>query len=794
MSIDMSQFYQVFFEETAEHLTAMESLLLGLDVAAPADEDLNAIFRAAHSIKGSSGTFGFTDLADVTHILENLLDRIRKHELALRTDMVDAFLVAGDTLKAMLAAHQGGAPVAADEPAAICSKLKALTGDPGASAATAVPAPSAMAMTASAAASPSVAPAAPVATAASGPAVYAIEFVPTLAAAADHQALPNLLQELNAFGELEILAQPEANVPGVWRLRLKTARPQDEFADVIDFVAERDAWRIAPETPVEDAGGAYGLFTAPAEEAYGLFEAAPASSTGAGDAEGFGFFEPLPAAGPPAEAIDTPAPAVEDAGFGLFEAPPAPVAAASLAIEVSPASPSALPVASAALVATQPATSSAAQPPSPQSPQSTSPTPAAAAQAAPAREAKPKAAAAASGEAASIRVSVERADQLINLVGELVITQAMLLQCAAQMGEAAPEALSNGLAQLERNTRGLQEAVMSIRMMPISFVFSRFPRVVRDLSSKLGKQVELKMSGENTELDKGLIERIADPLTHLIRNSLDHGVESPEKRVAAGKNPVGTITLKAAHQGGNIVIEVGDDGAGLNRQRILAKARERGFPVSEQMPDQEVWALIFEAGFSTADVVTDVSGRGVGMDVVRRNIQAMGGRIEIESMLGIGTRMTVRLPLTLAILDGMSVAVGGHTYILPLSYVVESLQPEPGEIKTLANQARVIQVRGEYLPVVSLQELFRVPGAETDFTKGILIVLDADGAKATLFVDALVGQHQVVIKSLEQNYRRVSGISGATIMGDGRVALILDVSALIESARSAQARLVAVPA
>jgi len=392
----------------------------------------------------------------------------------------------------------------------------------------------------------------------------------------------------------------------------------------------------------------------------------------------------------------------------------------------------------------------------------------------------------AGGESASIRVSVERADQLINLVGELVITQAMLLQCATQMQDDAPETLVNGLAQLERNTRGLQEAVMSIRMMPISFVFSRFPRVVRDLSSKLGKRVELKMSGETTELDKGLIERIADPLTHLIRNSLDHGIESPEKRIAAGKSPLGTITLKAAHQGGNIVIEVGDDGAGLDRQKILAKARERGLQLSEQMSDQEVWALIFEAGFSTAEQVTDVSGRGVGMDVVRRNIQEMGGRIEIESMTGIGTRMTVRLPLTLAILDGMSVAVGDQTYILPLSYVVESLQPVTGDVKTLSNQGRVIQVRGDYLPVVPLHELFRVAGAERDYTRGIMIVLDADGAKAALFVDALVGQHQVVIKSLEQNYRRVSGISGATIMGDGRVAMILDVSALIDAARVPQ--------
>lgn len=778
MTIDMSQFYQVFFEETAEHLATMESLLLDLDVGEPDDEALNAIFRAAHSIKGSSGTFGFTDLADVTHVLENLLDRIRKHELALRNDMVDAFLAAGDTLKALLAAHQGGEPVDSAVVTEVCADLKALTAD--------VAAPAASSMQSAGAAQAAPAPA--------GPPVYDIEFVPTLEAAADHQVMPNLLQSLSGFGELDILVQPADGKPGMWKLRLVSQVPADEFTELIDFISEKDAWRVRPAgSQEEDAGGAYGLF-AVEEEAYGLFETDASASPSAEDAalptataeaalegDGFGFFEPLPetpaeAAAPAstqAAAPPAPAAALEGDGFGFFEPLPAPEAVAA-------------PVPAAAMEPA-PATVSGAS--------EAAPAPVASAAASPAREVRAKAPAAATGgEAASIRVSVERADQLINLVGELVITQAMLLQCAHQMNDAAPEALINGLAQLERNTRGLQEAVMSIRMMPISFVFSRFPRVVRDLSSKLGKQVELKMSGETTELDKGLIERIADPLTHLIRNSLDHGVETPEKRIAAGKSPVGTITLRAAHQGGNIVIEVGDDGAGLNRQRILAKARERGFQVSDQMPDQDVWALIFEAGFSTAEVVTDVSGRGVGMDVVRRNIQSMGGRIEIESMTGIGTRMTVRLPLTLAILDGMSVAVGSHTYILPLSYVIESLQPDAGDIKTLSNQARVIQVRGEYLPVVSLQELFSVPGAETDFTRGILIVLDADGTKAALFVDALVGQHQVVIKSLEQNYRRVSGISGATIMGDGRVALILDVSALIESARTAQQTAAAVPA
>jgi len=401
----------------------------------------------------------------------------------------------------------------------------------------------------------------------------------------------------------------------------------------------------------------------------------------------------------------------------------------------------------------------------------------------PAVPSKPVAAAAAAE--ATIRVGVEKVDQLINLIGELVITQAMLAQSASALDPVEFERLHNGLAQLERNTRDMQESVMSIRMMPISVVFSRFPRVVRDLSQKLGKRVELKMIGESTELDRSLIERITDPLTHLVRNSLDHGVEMPEDRAAKGKQPMGTITLKAYHQSGNIVIEVSDDGAGLNRQKILSKAKERGLAnAHDGMTDSEVWQLIFEPGFSTADQITEVSGRGVGMDVVKKNITAMGGRVEIESMTGIGTRMTVRLPLTLAILDGMSVAVGKETYIIPLGYVVESLQASRNMIKSVSGVERLIQVRDEYLPVVALFEVFSVGSARTRLDEGIMVILEADGIKAALFVDALVGQHQVVIKSLEANYRKVPGVSGATIMGDGHVALILDIAALVAMARS----------
>ncbi len=384
-----------------------------------------------------------------------------------------------------------------------------------------------------------------------------------------------------------------------------------------------------------------------------------------------------------------------------------------------------------------------------------------------------------SSETSSIRVSIEKVDQLINLVGELVITQAMLAETISKLDPVLHESLFHGSDQLERNTRDLQESVMSIRMLPISFMFSRFPRVVRDLASKLNKQVELVTAGENTELDKGLIEKIADPLTHLVRNSLDHGIESPDIRLAAGKPAQGTIRLSASHQGGNILIEVSDDGAGLNRERILSKAKERGLDVADSMTDIDVWQLIFAPGFSTAEVITDVSGRGVGMDVVKRNISEMGGVVGIDSYAGQGTKITIRLPLTLAILDGMSVSLGDNLYVIPLNLIVETLQPKPEDLKTVAGEGAVVQVRGEYLPIIALHTLLNMPTQITNPCEGVLVLIEAQGRKAALFVDALVGQQQVVIKSLETNFRRILGISGATIMGDGTVALIIDVPTVI---------------
>ncbi len=387
-------------------------------------------------------------------------------------------------------------------------------------------------------------------------------------------------------------------------------------------------------------------------------------------------------------------------------------------------------------------------------------------------------------ETTTLRVSVSKIDQLINQVGELVITQAMLAQYSRDLDATLHQQLLAGLADLERNTRDLQESVMSIRMIPMSVVFSRFPRMLRDLASKLGKKIELVTHGEAIELDKGLIEKITDPLTHLIRNSCDHGIELPHERLAKGKPEVGTITLSAAHQGGSILIEVRDDGRGLSRAKLLKKAREKGIPCSDDMSDSEVWRLIFAPGFSTAEVVTDVSGRGVGMDVVKKNISALGGSVEIDSAEGYGMSVRVRLPLTLAIMDGMTVRVGKEVYILPLSSVVESFQVQASDINTVAQSAQLIKVRDEYMPVVELDRLFQVPRAGSDpSANSIMVVVESDGARVALMVDELLGQQQVVIKNLETNYRKVPNVSGATILGDGSVSLILDTSSLVRRAR-----------
>ncbi|MCP5244444.1 MAG: chemotaxis protein CheA [Burkholderiales bacterium] len=729
MSADLEQFYEVFFEESSELLAEMEACLLGLDISSPDPEDLNAIFRAAHSIKGGAGTFGFTDMTEMTHMLESLLDKIRKGEIEIRSEMVDTFLKAGDVIKGQLEAHRGNGEADKATAAEISEELKQFsessTPQKNETTDKAITAPAenndqlpAATSDEQAINAENIKPN----TSENETKSFNIEFSTSDINA---KSMENLFSNLSVLGKLEKLL--ESDEKQICKLRLTTATCEEDVWEALAFVVNPAQLIIEKETQSNQQA------TISAEPSPAVL----AEETNSGNSD-----EVIAAAATETE------PSSEKL-YGFFPG--------------APAAPNETEKTEKTQINIQPADNpKVTANPTSQSPAN--------------KQSKSNTAA---SESSSIRVSIEKVDQMINLVGELVITQAMLAQTASEVDPVIYEKLNNGMNQLERNTRDLQEAVMSIRMLPISFVFSRYPRVVRDLAAKLDKKVELKTVGEGTELDKGLIEKIADPLTHLVRNSLDHGIESPEKRIAAGKLAKGTITLRAFHQGGSIVIEVGDDGAGLNRERIIAKALERGISVHDGMTDQEVWMLIFEAGFSTAEQVTDVSGRGVGMDVVKRNIQDMGGRVEIDSVFGVGTRITIRLPLTLAILDGLSVAVGDQMFIVPLTYITESLQVKSGDIKTVGGVGRVVHVRGNYLPVIALHEIFNIKPNATQIEDGILVILDAEGHKAAMFVDALVGQHQVVIKSLESNYRRVVGVSGATIMGDGKVALILDTTGLV---------------
>jgi two-component system, chemotaxis family, sensor kinase CheA len=381
----------------------------------------------------------------------------------------------------------------------------------------------------------------------------------------------------------------------------------------------------------------------------------------------------------------------------------------------------------------------------------------------------------------SIRVDTAKIDALINMVGEVVITQSMLGLIGENFAMSHLAQLKRGLSQLERHTRDLQQSVMNIRMLPISFVFSRFPRLVHDISAKLGKKIELKLVGENTEVDKAVVELINDPLVHLIRNSLDHGIEMPADRIAAGKPETGTIELKAYHRGGHIVIEIIDDGRGLDRKKLIAKAVEKGL-IDENtiLSDKQAFEIIFMPGFSTAENITDISGRGVGMDVVRRNIQSLGGNIEIISDYGKGTTISIHLPLTLAILDGQSVAVSDETYIVPLVSIIESINITEKMLNKVAGKGETFRLRNQYIPIIRMHDIFNVqPKNKSKTAEGVIVVVEGQGVLCGLFVDDLLGQQQVVIKSLEANYRRVEGVSGATILGDGSVALILDVPGLV---------------
>ncbi|HBE3372903.1 TPA: chemotaxis protein CheA [Escherichia coli] len=640
MSMDISDFYQTFFDEADELLADMEQHLLVLQPEAPDAEQLNAIFRAAHSIKGGAGTFGFSVLQETTHLMENLLDEARRGEMQLNTDIINLFLETKDIMQEQLDAYKQSQEPDAASFDYICQALRQLALE-------------AKGETPSAVARLSV----------------VAKSEPQDEQSRNQSPRRIILSRLKA-GEVDLLEEELGH--------LTTLTDVVKGADSLSAILTGDI--------AEDDITAVLCFVIEADQiTFETVEVSPKISP------------------PPVLKL-----AAEQAPTGRVE-----------------------------------------------------------------REKTTR-----SSESTSIRVAVEKVDQLINLVGELVITQSMLAQRSSELDPVNHGDLITSMGQLQRNARDLQESVMSIRMMPMEYVFSRYPRLVRDLAGKLGKQVELTLVGSSTELDKSLIERIIDPLTHLVRNSLDHGIELPEKRLAAGKNSVGNLILSAEHQGGNICIEVTDDGAGLNRERILAKAASQGLTVSENMSDDEVAMLIFAPGFSTAEQVTDVSGRGVGMDVVKRNIQEMGGHVEIQSKQDTGTTIRILLPLTLAILDGMSVRVADEVFILPLNAVMESLQPREADLHPLAGGERVLEVRGEYLPIVELWKVFNVAGAKTEATQGIVVILQSGGRRYALLVDQLIGQHQVVVKNLESNYRKVPGISAATILGDGSVALIVDVSAL----------------
>lgn len=685
MALDLAQFHEGFYEESFEALDTMETALLKLNVGAPDKELINTIFRVAHSIKGGSATFGFTEIASFTHTLETMLDELRSGKMQASRPVCDLLLKSVDVMREMLRAVQHKSPLDAQRVADLQFDLEMAiiqkpTDSPPASASTAAGAVTPDAQDSDLAQHR-----------------WSIEFVPLPHLLAHGNDPLRMLRELSELGRLESVVDLEQLPP------LTALYPESCYL----------AWKLALTSEVTEEVIAHVFDWAEGDCVLKITEQRAQTSA--------------------------PAPSAVKAT--------APVAQTEVAKSTSPVA--------------------AAHAP-------------AAASSAPEHEAaRPSS----GGDSSSIRVSIEKIDELMNTVGELVITQSMLSQLGSRVEGAIGGELRSGLVQLERNVRELQESVMRVRMLPISFVFSRFPRMVRDLSHRLNKQVELKVTGDQTELDKTVMEKIGDPLTHLVRNCVDHGIEMPDVRVAAGKPALGTVHLNAYHKGGSITIEVSDDGGGLNAERIVAKARAQNLiGANDVLTDEQAYALIFMAGFSTAEKTTDISGRGVGMDVVRRNVKELGGTIDVRSTLGKGSRFIINLPLTLAIVDGQSVSVGKETYIVPLTTIIESLQLKPSMVNSVVGHGEVFSFRDDYVPVIRLHDLFGVQPRTRVLHEGLLMIVEGDGRRVGLFVDDLLGQQQVVIKSLETNYRRVDGVSGATILGDGSVALILDVPGLIRVA------------
>jgi two-component system chemotaxis sensor kinase CheA len=664
LDLEMAEIAKVFFQESREGLDVMESGLLALGASADT-ESIHSIFRAAHSIKGGSATFGFTEVAGFTHGVETLLDEMRNGVRPITAEAIQTLLQACDCLRDMIDATEAEKPLDQGRMAGLNSDIAHILGER----------PRADAVAAPAAAPPAAAPE-------TGVAGWRIVFEP---------------------------------VADLLRLRNEPTRMFAELARLGSFAARADATRLPPLEEIDP------------ETCYLGWDIEVSGNIARAQID---------------EVFDW----VDSRGR----------------LECLPM---------------QNATVAAAPPDQTASPDRAERT--AAPASAPAQKA---------GDSGSIRVATEKLDNIINLVGELLITQSMLSGFADGIDPDELDRLRHGLSQLARNTRELQESVMQIRMLPISFAFNRFPRIVHDLSRKLGKKVELKLAGEHTELDKTVLEKIGDPLVHLVRNALDHGLETPQQRAAAGKHESGMIELGAFHESGNIIIEVRDDGAGLNRAKILRKACERGLVTPDQdLTEEQIDNLIFMPGFSTADQISDVSGRGVGMDVVRRNINDLGGHVQISSVEGRGSAIRIRLPLTLAILDGQLVRVGREIYVISLLAILETVQVSKDQVNKLVGRTEVFRSRDEYLPVVKLCDQFGIEPDSDRAEDGLLVIVEADGKRVGVLVDDLLAQQQVVIKSLESNFKPVAGIAGATILGDGTVALIIDVPELIRSARGVAA-------
>ena len=654
----MSQFLETFYEESFEGLEIMETELLALDVGEADNETINTIFRAAHSIKGGSGTFGLTAVADFTHVMETLLDEMRDGKRQVTEEAVNLLLTTVDVLREMLTALRENSELDSERIKSTHDQLEELLGS----------------NTNTTGQQQNTETTAAVSTAAQG---WNISFHPHLDLFKTGNDPVRILRELESLGELEVNVDPstlpefneldpEESYLG-WELALKGEITRETIDEVFSWVEDECDLAITEIVSAEEA-----------EE-----------------------------------------------------------------IQIAP-------------VPEEKTVTGKSQPQGNR------------------RQTKP------ASETTSIRVGIDKVDSVINLVGELVITQSMLSTLGEDFDMSKVNNLIQGLEQLELNSRQLQEQVMRMRMMPINFAFQRFPRLVHDMSQKMGKNIELKMTGEQTELDKTVMEKIGDPLVHLVRNSLDHGIEMPEQRKEAGKPETATLGLNAYHQGGNIVIEVIDDGAGLNEDKILAKAIDQGLILADaQLESARIHELILLPGFSTADEITDVSGRGVGMDVVVRNIRSLGGSLEVWSKPGQGSKFTIRLPLTLAILDGQTVSVGDEDYIIPLISIIESIQLTSDMLNIVVGKGETFKLRNEHLPIIRLHNVFGGSPNTTNLTEGLLVVVESDGRKIGLFVDELKGQQQVVIKSLEVNYKRIEGISGATILGDGSVALIIDIPGLI---------------